>query len=321
MEKARSVALFWGMIVMLLVALPLIGGCDESTESDTDTDADNTAASSASLAYVDAMEEAHADDTADASPLVQPPAHPVNTETVTYGTSEDGTEWQGYYAAPEAADSLREARGLAADAPLPGVVLIHEWWGLNDNIRAMADRLAAEGYQVLAVDLYEGEVADAPDEASSLMQNAMSRPDAMNSHLQAARTFMTEEQNAPQVGVMGWCFGGAWSLRAALNAPDGWDGTVIYYGSVDDVNDDAVAALEMPVLGIFGADDTNIPAESVEAFAEQLRQGGVEADIRIYEGAGHAFANPTGNNYVPKAASDAWTRTLDFLQTTLYPNA
>jgi len=321
MEKARSVAPFWGMIVMLLVALPLTGGCDESTESDTDTDADTTTASSASLAYVDAMEEAHADDTAEASPLVQPPAHPVNTETVTYGTSEDGTEWTGYYAAPEAADSLREARGLAADAPLPGVVLIHEWWGLNDNIRAMADRLAAEGYQVLAVDLYEGEVADAPGDASSLMQNAMSRPDVMNSHLQAARTFMTEEQSAPQVGVMGWCFGGAWSLRAALNAPDGWDGTVIYYGSVEDVSGDAVAALEMPVLGIFGADDTNIPAESVEAFAEQLRQGGVEADIRIYEGAGHAFANPTGNNYVPEAASDAWTRTLDFLQTTLYPNA
>jgi len=318
MKTSRSVAPFWGIVVMLLIALPLVGGCDESAESDTEPD---TTASSTSLAYVDAMAEAHAEDTADASPLVQPPAHPVDTETVTYGTSEAGTEWTGYYATPEAADSLREARGLAADAPLPGVVLIHEWWGLNDNIRGMADRLAAEGYQVLAVDLYEGDTAESPDEASSLMQNAMGRPEVMNSHLEAARMFMTEEQNAPQVGVMGWCFGGAWSLRAALNAPDSWDSTVIYYGSVDDVSDDAVAALEMPVLGIFGADDTNIPAESVEAFAEQLRQGGVESDIRIYEGAGHAFANPSGDSYVPEAATDAWTRTLDFLSTTLYPDA
>ena len=310
----------WVLLVAVVVLLPVAAGCAQSSDSDASPDADTTA-TSASLSYVDAMAEAHAADTSAASPLVQPPAGPVTTETVPYGTSDDGTAWTGYYAAPEAADSLRSARGLSADAPLPGVVLIHEWWGLNDNIRAMADRLAAEGYQVLAVDLYEGEVADTPDGASSLMEEAMGRGEALSRHLESARTFMIEEQGVPQIGVMGWCFGGYWSLQAALNAPSGWDGTVIYYGNVGNASADAVAALEMPVLGIFGGDDSSIPTENVETFADQLRDGGVNADIRIYEGAGHAFANPTGSNYVPEAGTDAWARTLDFLQTTLYPDA
>ncbi len=318
--KQSTFATRWFPLMAAVLLLPMAVGCDQSSDSDASPDADTTA-TSASLSYVDAMAEAHAADTSDASPLVQPPAGPVTTETVPYGTSDDGTAWTGYYAAPEAADSLRSARGLSADAPLPGVVLIHEWWGLNDNIRAMADRLAAEGYQVLAVDLYEGDVADTPDGASSLMEDAMGRGEVLSRHLESARTFMVEEQGAPQIGVMGWCFGGYWSLQAALNAPSGWDGTVIYYGNVGDASADAVAALEMPVLGIFGGDDGSIPTENVEAFADQLRDGGVNADIRIYEGAGHAFANPTGNNYVPEAATDAWTRTLDFLQTTLYPDA
>lgn len=252
------------------------------------------------------MAEAHAADTTGASPLVQPPARPVQSETVTYGTSDDGSAWAGYHVRPEAADS-----------PLPAVVLIHEWWGLNENIRGMADRLAGEGYQVLAVDLYENDVADTPDAAASLMQDAMGQPGRMNGHLEAARTFMTDAQGAPRVGVMGWCFGGYWSLQAALNAPGGWDSTVIYYGSVEDATQPAIAALEMPVLGIFGGADESIPIDNVEAFTERLQAGGVQADIRIYEGAGHAFANPTGNNYVPEAATDAWTRTLDFLRATL----
>ncbi|MFO8233765.1 MAG: dienelactone hydrolase family protein [Longimonas sp.] len=318
--KQHPFAALWLPLVAAVLLLPLAVGCDQSSDSDTAPDADTTA-SSASLAYVDSMAEAHEADTSDASPLVQPPEGPVTTETVTYGTSDDGTEWTGYYAAPEDADSLRNARGLSADASLPGVVLIHEWWGLNDNIRAMADRLAAKGYQVLAVDLYEGEVAGSPDDASSLMEDAMERGEVLGRHLESARTFMTEEQGTPQIGVMGWCFGGYWSLQAALNAPNNWDGTVIYYGDVSEASADAVAGLEMPVLGIFGGDDGSIPTENVEAFTEHLRNGDVEADIRIYEGAGHAFANPTGTNYVPEAATDAWTRTLDFLETTLYPDA
>ena len=314
----------WTVVAAVLL-LPLVVGCAESSDSsagaDADTTASDTTAGSTTLSYVDAMAEAHAADTSSASPLVQPPARPVTSETVTYGTGEDGTDWTGYYTTPESADSLRTARGLAPDASLPGVVLIHEWWGLNGNIRSMADRLAAEGYQVLAVDLYNGEVASTPDGASSLMEEAMARGEVLRRHLDAARTFMADEQSAPQVGVMGWCFGGYWSLQAALNAPGGWDSTVIYYGNVGDASAEAVAALEMPVLGIFGGDDGSIPTDNVEAFADQLRDGGVQADIRIYEGAGHAFANPTGNNYVPEAAADAWTRTLTFLQDTLYPNA
>ncbi len=252
--------------------------------------------------YGDAMSREHADDRPTPTALSTPPdAGDVTTEQVVYATV-DGRRIIGYLARPAEAEPNEE---------LPGIIVIHEWWGLNDNIRAMAEKLAAEGYAALAVDLYGGEVAETPEQARSLMSDAMGREDALTSNLTQAYAFVKKQQDAPAVGVIGWCFGGGWSLRTALALPDSIDAAVIYYGQL--VTDpDRLATLDMPILGIFGAEDQGIPVSQVRTFEQRLDSLGANAEIEIYEGAGHAFANPSGERYVPKAAEDAWQKTLAF---------
>ncbi len=190
--------------------------------------------------------------------------------------------------------------------------MIHEWWGLNDNIRAMAERLAAEGYLALAVDLYGGEIADEPQQARELMQRAMGNAQAAEENLRRAYEYLTREQGVERVGTIGWCFGGAWSLRAALLLPAEIDATVIYYGRLV-VDRDRLATLQMPILGLFGELDGGIPVETVREFEAVLESLGKPAEIHVYPGADHAFANPSGTRYNPEAAEDAWKRTTEFL--------
>ncbi|MDT0633107.1 dienelactone hydrolase family protein [Rubrivirga sp. S365] len=226
----------------------------------------------------------------------------VTVERVVYGTV-DGQTLTGTIARPA---------GAGPTAGLPGVVVIHEWWGLNENVEDMARRLADEGYAALAVDLYGGETAATPDEAMSLVRSAMADEEALTENLQAAYRFLASREEAPRVGVIGWCFGGMWSLRAALALPDELDAAVVYYGGpVTDA--DRLAPLDMPVLAFFGEDDSSIPQDTVRAFETALAEADVEHEVEVYPGAGHAFANPSGENYVPAAAEDAWRRTTAFL--------
>ena len=146
------------------------------------------------------------------------PEVPVATETVEYVTI-DGQAINGYYAYPE-----------AATEPLPGIIAIHEWWGLNENIEAMARRLAGEGYQVLAVDLYGGQVAETPEAAKQLVQQVANNPFGAEANISKAYNYLAEEKQAPQVGSIGWCFGGSWSLETALLFLQELDAAVIYYG-------------------------------------------------------------------------------------------
>src|SRR5690606_16317893 len=111
----------------------------------------------------------------------------------------------------------------------PAVIMIHEWWGLNENIKNMADQLAAEGYVTLAVDLYTGESATTPEDATKLMQASMQNKELLEDNLKQAFAFL-EGQGKTKVGIMGWCFGGMWSLNASIMSPDKIDATVIYYG-------------------------------------------------------------------------------------------
>jgi carboxymethylenebutenolidase len=229
------------------------------------------------------------------------PAQPVTAEPVDYATL-DGETVTGYFAQPE-----------AAEEPLPGLIAIHEWWGLNDNIRAMTRRLAGEGYAVLAVDLYGGETAQSPDNARQLMQQAMQNPEVAQANLKQAYEYLNRDRNAPKIGSIGWCFGGGWSLRTALMYPEQLDAAVIYYGQlVTDRNQ--LEPLEMPILGIFGGQDQAIPVESVREFESVLDSLGKTVEIHVYEEAGHAFANPSGDRYVPEAAADAWEETTGFLR-------
>ncbi|MDX1545531.1 MAG: dienelactone hydrolase family protein [Rhodothermales bacterium] len=273
-------------------------------------------------AEADAMAEQHQDDTPEATVLVQEPRYPVNAYGVEYTLADEADQaFIGYMAVPTRPDSIAGELGLdlaPGDTTLPAVILIHEWWGLNENVQAAARRLAGEGFRVLAVDLYGRQVAATPQEAQMIMQQTLQDGEAVDANLRAAYDFLTERYEAPRVGIMGWCFGGGMALRGAVNMPSALDAAVIYYGRVSGYEDDQLAALEMPVLGIFGADDESIPLEDVRAFEETLDAVGTEATIEIYEGAGHAFANPSGQNFVEDAAADAWDKTTAFLREQLY---
>jgi carboxymethylenebutenolidase len=191
------------------------------------------------------------------------------------------------------------------------VLVIHEWWGLNDNIRTMARRLADQGHLALAVDLYEGEVASDRGTARKLATRARDHADRGEENMRQALRYLREELGAERVGVIGWCFGGGWSLATALLEPNGIDATVIYYGRL--VTDrEKLATLASPVLGIFGALDRGIPVETVREFEATLEALGKEAAIHLYEDADHAFANPTGTRYQAEAAEDAWAKTVAF---------
>jgi carboxymethylenebutenolidase len=189
----------------------------------------------------------------------------------------------------------------------PGVILIHEWWGLNDNIKDMTEKLASEGYVVLAVDLYEGKVATTQDEARQYT-GSLNQTQAI-SNMKAAVAYL-RAQGAPKVGSLGWCFGGGQSLQLALN--DGIDATAIYYGRLV-TNESQLNKIQWPVLGVFGGKDTGIPVESVNAFDAALDKLNIENEIYIYPNVGHAFANPSGANYAPTETEDAWAKTIAFL--------
>jgi carboxymethylenebutenolidase len=228
----------------------------------------------------------------------QEPAQPVNAEEVTYG-EVGGKPLRGYYARP------RSAQGA-----LPGVIVIQEWWGLNDNIKAMTRRLAGEGYQALAVDLYGGQKADTPDAAMKLMNAVLQNMPAGEENMRRAVTYL-EGKGATKLGVIGWCFGGGWSLATALLAPNKIGATVIYYGHLE-TDPAKLATIKSPILGFFGAQDQSIPVATVKEFESALKKLGKPVEIHIYEGAGHAFANPSGGNYRPEAAKDSWQRTTAF---------
>ncbi len=250
--------------------------------------------------YMLAMADMHAGDAPTASPAaMQKPAQPVHGTDVVYATV-DGKAVHGYLSVPTQSKSS-----------LPGIIVIHEWWGLNDNIRSMADQLAGEGYAALAVDLYGGKSASNPDEAKKLMSGVFKYPDVAKDNLKQAYAYLHDREHAPRIGVIGWCFGGGWSLQTALLFPDRLNAAVMYYGKpVDDVK--ALSTLRMPLMGFFGEQDMGISVQDVQAFQKALQAAGVNAEIHEYPDAGHAFANPSGDRYRPAAAADAWKRTLAF---------
>ena len=194
-----------------------------------------------------------------------------------------------------------------------GIIMIHEWWGLNDNIMEMAKQLAAQGYIVLAVDLYDGQVATTPDKARELV-TSLNQEKAIN-NMKAAKNYLKENQNADKIASLGWCFGGGQSLQITLNSDD-IDATVIYYGNLV-TNESELSKIENPVLGIFGSEDTSIPVATINEFDSALDKLNIENEVYIYDGVGHAFANPSGMNYAPKETNDAWIKTVSFLEKNL----
>ena len=195
-----------------------------------------------------------------------------------------------------------------------GIVVIHEWWGLNDNIRHWADRLAHDGYAAVAVDLYGGVVAKTPDEAMTAMK-AVDEKKALATLL-AAHDFLEKDSRimATKTASIGWCFGGAWSLRFAMNEPD-LDAAVIYYGHLVN-NPDELKPIKAELLGIFGNRDKAITPDDVNAFEAALGKANVKNTIFRYD-ADHAFANPSNPRYEQKSATEAWDKVHSFLGRTL----
>ena len=193
--------------------------------------------------------------------------------------------------------------------PAPAVLLVHEWWGLNDQIKTMAAELARQGYLALAADLFQGRVATNPDDARRLTQ-AVVADEAADTLASWLQWLGNHQDSTRKTATVGWCFGGGWALNAAVGTPV--DATVVYYGRVN-LPAEQLARLKGPVLGHFANRDQFINAEMVSGFEAAMAQAGKQAELHRYD-ADHAFANPTGANYHREDARLAWTRTLDFLK-------
>ncbi len=193
----------------------------------------------------------------------------------------------------------------------PGVILIQEWWGLNENMKETARHVASHGYTVLAVDLYEGKLATNASDAQALRTSR--DPQRLTEHLDAANELL-RARGANKVATWGFCFGGGESMRYALSGDV--DATVVYYGDLRA----AILApqdVEAPVLLIYGDQDKSTTADSARELQMKLAPYNVQAELYVYEGVGHAFANPSNAGHDKTKTRDAWEKTLGFLEKTL----
>ena len=197
--------------------------------------------------------------------------------------------------------------------PRPAVILIHEWWGLNDDIRMRARNFAENGYAALAVDLYQGESTATPEKARELAGQVRADLPAAFANLNAAIAFLKsrESVDATRLASIGWCFGGGWSYQIAKNNL-GAKASVIYYGRFNPADD--LQKMRAKILGHFGETDRAIAADNVREFQATLKTLSGEHEIYIYPNAGHGFANPDNSSYSKEAANLAHIRTLEFLQ-------
>lgn len=211
----------------------------------------------------------------------------------------------GYLAAPEGAGRY------------PGLVVIQEWWGLVPHIKDVADRFAAEGFVALAPDLYHGQAASEPDEARKLSME-LDRERAVAEILAALHYLQSLETVAPKrIGVVGFCMGGSLTVATAAASRD-VGAAVVFYGMPRDL--DIVLTIQAPLMGLYGEQDHGIPVDLVRSFERELQKSGVEHEVHIYPGAGHAFFNDSRPHiYQPQAAQDAWQRTLHWFRVHLVP--
>jgi carboxymethylenebutenolidase len=218
------------------------------------------------------------------------------TGVVEYPDTDDGT-LMGYLARPSDGE------------PGPGVIVIQEWWGVDEHIKEVTRRFAQEGYVALAPDLYHGQVVSEPDEARKLVME-LDMEQAVR-EIQQAISYLLEqaEVTGDQVGVVGFCMGGRLTLMTA-RAANNVGAAVAFYGTPLPPED--AQEIQAPVLGLYGEEDGGIPVENVEAMQEALDEAGIENSFTIYPGAQHAFFNDMRPSYDAEASADAWQQTLDW---------
>lgn len=213
-----------------------------------------------------------------------------------------------------------QARGLLylpkGPGTHPAVVVIQEWWGVNDWVKEQAANLAAHGYVALAVDLYRGKVADNSDMAHELMRG-LPQDQGVRDLVSGVKYLESREDvKRERIGAVGWCMGGGYALQLAIAAPD-LKAVSINYGALA-TDKDQLARIHAAVLGNFGGQDQGIPPEAVHAFEATMQSLGKPVDAKIYPDAGHAFENPNNKTgYRPEDAADAQARTARFFQQNL----
>jgi len=283
--------------VIATFAIWLLAACDPGTDTAATTDAETGRRNSGAPTNANNDAGAGNDQTVE-------PAKPVVAETLAYAEVDEQLVY-GHFAFPE--DMV--------DA-LPGVIVLHERWGLDDSVRALADRIAGQGFIVLAVDLYGGQTATNTSDARILMVDVVENPELANENIRQAYQFLNEFAQSPKIGSLGWSFGGGWALNTAMLFPDDLDAAVIYYGQVTD-NEERLAPVNTPILGLFGENDRGVPEKSVREFEAALTNLEKDFEIVIYPDAGHAFADPGASNYNAKVAEEAWDKVVDFLNSKL----
>ena len=225
---------------------------------------------------------------------------PVITEEVDYYPGH--TDVKGYLARPQ------------DKKPHPAIILIHEWWGLNDYIKENARKFAGLGYVALAVDLYHGKVTSEPTEARTLAGEVRDNMPGAFENLNQAVSFLkgkTAWVIPTRLASIGWCFGGGWSYQMAKNNL-GVKASVIYYGRFNPEDD--LSKMRATILGNFGEKDRGIRVDNVREFQAKLKTLNGDHEIYIYPNSDHAFANPASGNYNKETAELAWQRTLAFLE-------
>jgi carboxymethylenebutenolidase len=201
------------------------------------------------------------------------------------------------------------SRPVQKQSGAPGLILIHMWWGLNQHMRDLADRLARQGYVVLAVDLFNGRTTRDRDEAAHLVDIADANPNATLSNLEQAVSFMTAQQHVSHLGVVGWSIGGSWAFRIASDLPQAFDALAVFYAAPY-TEPSQLAPLRMPMLAFFGGRDPFVPSGVVDKFQWAAGLASATLDIHIYPDASATFDDPDSTAYNAEDAQDAW-RQLD----------
>jgi carboxymethylenebutenolidase len=226
----------------------------------------------------------------------------IKTEDISY--YPDKKEIKGFIAYPE------------KPGKYPALILIHEWWGLNDNIKDTAKKFSRLGYVAMAADLYGVPGTTDMNKARELAGAVRNNTDEALKNLKNGVNFLKarSDVNPDRIASVGWCFGGGWSYQMAKNDL-GVKATVMYYGNFNTQDD--LKMMKSHIIGHFGEKDTSIKVDDVKQFQATLKTLSGAHEIYIYPNAGHGFANETGAAYVKEAADIAWERTVEFLKKNL----
>ncbi len=288
-------------VLLSLFAVCIVAGCGSGAPPETPAVSENVSSDSVAEAPAPTAVEAEAGDGLDEreNPLIG-----LLEQDIPYGEGIDGN-LTGFLAVPE-----------DAAEPLPGIIVLHEWWGLTDAVKEAARRLAREGYVVLATDFYGGRTAQTVADAQALMRELVAEPDSVRDNIRQAVEYLQLYALAPRIGSIGWDMGGRWSLQTGIMLPDELDALVMFYGAVE-TEEAVLETLDMPMLALFGEQDASIPLRSVQDFRNVLGRLGKEAEVRIYAGVDHGFFFPSSPTYSPIAADDAWNRATALFEAAL----